>query len=142
MGFFSKLKDALFSKSRRNGQSAGRTAPPKVAPESTGGIPPSETAPPVEPVEPVRMTSEDLTAQLNKMSSDHPEKLDWRKSIVDLMKLVDMDSGFAARKGMALELGYSQEDIDSKGSADMNIWLHKAVMKKLSEDLDGELDMK
>lgn len=68
------------------------------------------------------------------MEAAHPEDLDWRRSIVDLMKLVGMDSSYGARKELALELGYSQSDIDSKGSAEMNMWLHKEVMKRFAEN--------
>lgn len=88
------------------------------------------------------MTAEELRSQLEEMEREHPEDLDWGSSIVDLMKLVGMDSSYDERKELARDLGYSQADIDSKGSAEMNIWLHKEVMSKLSEDLDGELDMK
>ena len=59
----------------------------------------------------------------------NPEKLDWRRSIVDLMKLLGLDSGLAARKELARELGYSGSTTDT---ATMNIWLHKQVMVKLA----------
>ena len=75
-----------------------------------------------------------MEAQLTEMEAAHPEDLDWRRSIVDLMKLVDMDSSYGSRKELALELGYSQADIDSKGSAEMNMWLHKRVMQALAEN--------
>ena len=57
------------------------------------------------------------------------EKLEWRTSIVDLMKALDIDSSFSARKDLAKELGYTG---DSNDSASMNIWLHKQVMAKLA----------
>ncbi len=66
------------------------------------------------------------------MAKENSEELDWKRSIVDLMKLVGMDSSYGARKELALELGYSQANIDSKGSAEMNMWLHKEVMKQLA----------
>lgn len=75
------------------------------------------------------------------MERAHPEDLAWRKSIVDLMKLVDMDSSYNSRKELAIDLGYKKEDIESKGSAEMNVWLQKEVMKKLSEDTDGDLSV-
>ena len=65
------------------------------------------------------------------MSSKNPQKLNWRTSIVDLMKLVGMDSSLEARKELAKELNYSG---DTNDSAAMNIWLHKQVMKKMSEN--------
>ena len=76
----------------------------------------------------------DVEANLTAMAKGNSEDLDWKRSIVDLLKLVGMDSSFGARKELALELGYSQADIDSKGSAEMNMWLHKQVMKKLAEN--------
>ena len=74
----------------------------------------------------------DVENILDTMEKAHPEDLDWKRSIVDLMKLVDMDSSYSNRKELALELGYTQEDIDSKGSAEMNMWLHKEVMRQFA----------
>jgi hypothetical protein len=62
---------------------------------------------------------------------DNPEKLDWRKSIVDLMKLVGIDSSLSARKQLASELHYSGDENDS---ATMNVWLQKEVIRKLAEN--------
>ena len=73
----------------------------------------------------------DVTSILNDLAKKNPERLDWKRSIVDLMKLVGMDSSFAARKQLAAELHYSGDPNDS---AAMNIWLHKEVMKKLAEN--------
>ncbi len=81
---------------------------------------------------PVAITVIDVEANLAEMAKSNSEELDWKRSIVDLMKLVGMDSSYGARKELALELGYSKEDIDSKGSAEMNMWLHKEVMKQLA----------
>lgn len=75
--------------------------------------------------------SVDVNAVLNGMASKNSEKLDWKKSIVDLMKLVGMDSSLASRKELATELGYTGDKDDS---ATMNIWLHKQVLKKLAEN--------
>ena len=65
------------------------------------------------------------------MAAKNPEKLDWKRSIVDLMKLVGMDSSLASRKELASELGYTGDQSDS---AQMNVWLHKQVFKKLAEN--------
>jgi hypothetical protein len=72
----------------------------------------------------------DVEAILKKLHDEQREDFDWRKSIVDLMKLLKLDSGLAARKQLAQELGYTGA-LD--GSADMNVWLHKQVMTKLAE---------
>ena len=65
------------------------------------------------------------------MASNAPQKLNWQTSIVDLMKMLDLDSGLDARKSLAGELGYTG---DTNDSASMNVWLHKQVMQKLAEN--------
>lgn len=71
----------------------------------------------------------DVEAVLNEMASNNPEKLNWKTSIVDLMKLLKLDSSLAERKELSKELGYTG---DTNDSATMNIWLHKQVMIKLA----------
>ena len=73
----------------------------------------------------------DVGAVLNGLAQKNDEKLNWRTSIVDLMKLVGMDSSMAARKALAEELHYTG---DTSDSASMNMWLHKQVMKKIAEN--------
>ncbi len=73
----------------------------------------------------------DVAAILSGLAAKNPEKLDWKRSIVDLMKLVGMDSSLSARKQLATELHYTGDQNDS---ASMNIWLHKEVLRKLSEN--------
>ena len=73
----------------------------------------------------------DVAAIMDQLSDDSDEDLDWRKSIVDLMKLLDLDSSLAARKQLATELKYTG---DMGNSAAMNVWLHKQVMTKLAEN--------
>jgi Domain of unknown function (DUF3597) len=77
------------------------------------------------------MSSVDVAAVMDGLAAKSKQKLDWRKSIVDLMKLLDMDSSLAARKELAKELHYTG---DMGDSAKMNIWLHKQVMNKLAEN--------
>jgi len=81
---------------------------------------------PPKPATPV-----DVEAVLTKLAAQNTEKLDWRKSIVDLMKLLNLDSSLTARKQLASELHYSGDQNDS---AAMNIWLHQQVMQKLAEN--------
>lgn len=107
-------------------------AAPSEAPAGTEEAPAAAAAATAATPEPVQTV--DVGAILTEMEAKHPEDLDWKRSIVDLMKLVGMDSSYGARKELALELGYSQADIDSKGSAEMNMWLHKQVMAKLAEN--------
>jgi hypothetical protein len=83
-------------------------------------------APPKPKPEPI-----DVTAILDGMTAENAQKLNWRTSIVDLMKLVGMESSLAERKALAAELAYTG---DTSDSAAMNIWLHKQVIRKLSEN--------
>jgi len=73
----------------------------------------------------------DVAAILDKLAASNKEKLDWKHSIVDLMKLVGMDSSLSARKALAADLHYTG---DTNDSAKMNMWLHKEVMRKLAEN--------
>jgi hypothetical protein len=77
------------------------------------------------------MAPVDVAAVLDKLDEKSDEDLDWRVSIVDLMKLVKLDSSLKARKELAQELGYTG---DTGDSAKMNVWLHKQVMTKLAEN--------
>ena len=73
----------------------------------------------------------DMEAVMNELAKKSPQKLNWRTSIVDLMKLLGLDSSLTARKALAQELNYT---CDMNDSASMNIWLHKQVMKKVAEN--------
>ena len=83
-------------------------------------------APPVQ-----ALSAVDLVALMEGKAAAAGQKLNWRTSIVDLMKLLNLDSSLAARKELATELGYTG---DMNDSASMNIWLHKQVMKKVAEN--------
>ena len=124
MGLFNNLMSKIFS----HASSAVATAPgaqtqSATAPEQQAQAP----AAPAAAVAPPPVV--DVTAILNDLAKKNPEKLDWKRSIVDLMKLVGMDSSFAARKQLAEELHYTGDPNDS---ASMNIWLHKEVLRKLA----------
>jgi len=97
---------------------------------AASAVPAVDPAPEPSTPEPVELV--DVEANLDALEKEHPEDLDWKKSIVDLCKLLDIDSSYGARKEMALELGYTQEKIDADGSAEMNMWLHKTVMGKIA----------
>ena len=109
------------------------TASPAPQPTSTGPTPagggtPVTTAPASQTP---AAQSVDVAAILNEKQKSAGQSLDWRRSIVDLLKLLDLDSSLAARKELASELGYTG---DSDDSATMNVWLHKQVMRKLAEN--------
>lgn len=99
-------------------------------PKTTAPTPKSETPPAATPAA-AKPEAVDVTAVLDDMAAANPQKLNWRTSIVDLMKLTGMESSMAERKELADELGYSGDKSDS---AAMNIWLHRQVIRKLSEN--------
>ena len=119
MSIFGKIMSAIFgSKATATPAGGGTTASGGAA--STG----SAAGPASAPAQTV-----DVAAIVDKAAAAKGEKLEWRTSIVDLMKALDIDSSFSARKELAKELGYTG---DSNDSASMNIWLHKQVMAKLA----------
>lgn len=100
---------------------------------STTAAPPATTAaaPQAKPA-PVAISSVDVVAKLEGLASANPEKLNWKVSIVDLLKLLGLDSSITARKALATELGCPADKMGD--SAQMNIWLHKTVLTKLAEN--------
>jgi hypothetical protein len=120
MGLFSTILEKLGLGGAASAATA--TPPPTVAPAAPSSAPP---APPVKPIAVV-----DVVAQLEKRAAASREKLNWRTSIVDLLKLLDMDSSFTTRKGLAKELGCPTEFMDD--SAKMNVWLHKTVLARIA----------
>ena len=81
---------------------------------------------------PVAVPVVDVVAKLEKLSAESAEKLNWKSSIVDLLKLLGIDSSYEARKELAVELGCPTEKMAD--SAEMNIWLHKTVLAKIAEN--------
>lgn len=106
----------------------------KIFPSADAATPPvdagapASTAPAAAGAAPA-MPMVDVEAVLNDMAKSHAEKLNWKTSIVDLMKLLGLDSSLSERKELAKELGYSG---DTSDSATMNIWLHRQVMNKVA----------
>jgi Domain of unknown function (DUF3597) len=119
MSIFGKIMSAIFG-TKADATPAGGGAAPSGGAGTTGGSPSAPAAP---------AQSVDVAPILDKAVAAKGEKLEWRTSIVDLMKALDIDSSFSARKELAKELGYTG---DSNDSASMNIWLHKQVMAKLA----------
>jgi len=120
MSIFGNIISAIFG----HAASAAASTPtppaaqtPQVSPQAT---PSAAAAAPV-----------DVAAIMDNLAQHAGEKLDWRKSIVDLLKLIHLDSSLSARKQLAQELNYTG-DMNDSGS--MNIWLHKEVMTKLAEN--------
>jgi len=93
---------------------------------------PSPQSKPAAPAAPASHgATVDVAAIMDKLAGQSKEKLDWRRSIVDMMKLLNLDSSISARKHLAEELHYTGNMHDS---ASMNVWLHKQVMIKLAEN--------
>ncbi|MGY4831747.1 DUF3597 family protein [Sphaerotilaceae bacterium SBD11-9] len=123
MGFFSKILDKL-------GMGSAAAAPVVVPPVSAAAAPPpAAAAAPAEPVvNPIAMV--DVVALMEQKAKANPQKLNWRTSIVDLLKLLDLDSSLAARKELAVELRCPDELMGD--SAQMNMWLHKNLLANIA----------
>ncbi len=129
MSIFGKIVSAIFGTKATAAPAGGATAAGGGATAggtsagnatAGGGATASSTAP---------AQTVDVAAIVDKAVAAKKEKLEWRTSIVDLMKALDIDSSLSARKELAKELGYTG---DTNDSASMNIWLHKQVMAKLA----------
>lgn len=112
MSIFGKILNAIFG-------SKAEAAPPGPGSATASATAPTPTA------------TVDVAAILDKAVAAQKEKLEWRTSIVDLMKALNLDSSLAARKELAKELHY---DGDANDTAKMNVWLHRQVIKKLAEN--------
>ncbi len=121
MGIFSSIMNKIF---HHKGGQAQAAPPPSQAPAN-------ETSSTIASTAPTPLAAVDVEAVLTMMADDKGGGANWRSSIVDLLKLLDLDSDLAARKELAEELGvYAGEH----GSLEQNIALHKAVMRKLAEN--------
>jgi hypothetical protein len=135
MGIFSSIKEKLFGKAEDKQAAetitaeAVKPATADMAATPTAGkdavVTPVESRP-ATPSQPV-----DVAAILDAAVAKNGQKLDWRRSIVDMMKALGMDASLQERKELADELGYTG---DKNDSASMNIWLHKALMKALADN--------
>jgi hypothetical protein len=111
----------------------GLSRPAKAEPApQVQPAPQAAPAAPVAPPAPVAIAVVDVVAQLEKLAASNPQKLNWKVSIVDLLKLLGLESSFAARKELAVELGCPSEKMGD--SAQMNMWLHKTVLQKIADN--------
>ncbi|MCX5580935.1 DUF3597 domain-containing protein [Kaistia terrae] len=140
MSLFSSIKNKIFGSGHAQAAEVApeakaapqAQAPASAAPTPTAAAPTQPAAPSSAPAStPAPQATVDVVVVLTALSAKSGQKLDWKKSIVDLLKLLDLDSSLASRKALAEELHYTG---DTSDSATMNIWLHKAVMKKLAEN--------
>src|SRR5262245_54970510 len=141
MSVFGSIVSAIFGSKHAASvtTAAGSSAPspsvgsatarsPSAATAAAASAPSAGTSPVSAAAKPI--SKADVEAILAKLADEQDEDYDWKRSIVDLMKLLKLDSGLGARKQLAQELGYTGA-LD--GSAEMNVWLHKQVMTKLAE---------
>lgn len=128
MSFFDKIKNAIFGKAEAAPQTSAPAGTPSTTASPTAASP---AAPAPTAAAPAPAGNVDVASILDAAVKKNGQKLDWKHSIVDLLKALDLDSSLTARKELAGELGYTG---DTSDSATMNIWLHKAVIKKLSEN--------
>ena len=127
MSIFGNIVSAIFGSKHAAGVTpagGAAAAPPSSTATTKSAATPAGSAP-AKPI-----SREDVEGILQKLAAEQREDLDWRRSIVDLMKLLKLDSGLGARKQLAQELGYTGA-LD--GSGEMNVWLHRQVMTKLAE---------
>ena len=124
MSILGKILGGVFRK-----KEAPAAAPAAPAPEAAAPTP--APAPTAAAVAPQPAAEVDVAGILDFMNDQRAQKLNWRTSIVDLMKLVGLESSLSERKELADELGYTGDKSDS---ASMNIWLHKQVLKKLQDN--------
>ena len=126
MSIFGKIKDAIFGK---KAQAEPAASPSPAKPAAVPGASAQPAPAPAPAAQPAAQQQVDVEAILEDLSAKSGQKLNWRTSIVDLMKLLGMESSLAERKELAQELGYTGP-LD--GSAEMNIWLHKRVLRELA----------
>lgn len=130
MSIFGKIKDAIFGHKAKAQEATPRPSQPTPAPQPRPAASATATsATPVVVTETAPVSQVDVEHNLTELAGDRD--LNWRTSIVDLMKVLGIDSSLDNRKELARELGY-MGDLD--GSAEMNIWLHKATMRALEEN--------
>jgi hypothetical protein len=134
MSFFGKILEKLGIRPAAAAPAPTPAASPPI-PAAAAPAPMPAAPPPPEPIAIV-----DVVAQLEEWAAANPQKLNWKTSIVDLLKLLELDSSFAARKQLAGELGCPADAMGD--SARMNVWLHKAVLQKVADNggnIPGEL---
>ena len=136
MGIFSSIKEKLFGKAAPEVAAAQTITAEAVKPATADVSATATTAGSAAAATPAESKAAaaapvDVAAVMDAAVKKNGQKLDWRRSIVDMMKALDLDSSLAARKELADELGYKG---DKNDSATMNVWLHKALMKALAEN--------
>jgi len=129
MGIFSNILSKLgFGDDAQKAAETAATSVTTTATTPAAATPEAVTA----RAAPVAISPVDVVAKLETLAGAHAEKLNWKVSIVDLLKLLGLDSSLAERKALATELGCPAEKMGD--SAQMNMWLHKTVLQKLADN--------
>ncbi|QBE63073.1 DUF3597 domain-containing protein [Pseudoduganella lutea] len=137
MGILSNIFHKIFPSShpavaqQKQAPAPAPAAAPAAKPQAAPAAPATATAAqsPAAPAQPAALSEVDVEAILNGKAQQAGQALNWRTSIVDLLKLLDLDSSLQSRKELAQELNYTG---DTGDSAKMNVWLHRQVMNKLA----------
>jgi Domain of unknown function (DUF3597) len=137
MSLFGKILEKLgFKPAAAQAAPAAKPAAPATPagsmPVPGGSRPMTPGSMPAAPKGPAPISAVDVVGKLEAMAKKNPQDLNWKRSIVDLLKLLGLDSGFEARKELATELGCPANLMGD--SASMNTWLHKTVLRKLAEN--------
>lgn len=128
MGLFNTILEKLGFGKKEAAPAAAAPSAPAPAPTPTPASTPAAPA----AAAPVAISQVDVVSKLEALAAASTQKLNWKVSIVDLMKLLGLDSSLDARKTLATELGCPQDKMGD--SAQMNMWLHKTVLQKLAEN--------
>ncbi|KAA0968432.1 DUF3597 domain-containing protein [Aureimonas fodinaquatilis] len=138
MGIFDRIKNAIFGEAQAAPAESAETAAPvehttsaPAASAAPAGLSPASSASVAPDAMAATPAAVDVSAIMDQAVAKSGQKLDWRHSIVDLMKALGLDSSLTARKELASEFNYTG---DMSDSATMNIWLHKVLLKKLAEN--------
>jgi Domain of unknown function (DUF3597) len=122
MGLFSSILEKLGFGQKAEASKPAPTAAPTSAPQAAPAEKPAVAA----------ISVVDVVGKLESLAASNPQKLNWKTSIVDLLKLLNLDSSLESRKELATELGCPKDKMGD--SAQMNMWLHKTVLQKLADN--------
>lgn len=131
MGIFDSIKGAIFGNAVAAEAPPAQPSPAPASSTATQPTAPTRSAPAATPAPAALSSAPDIAAILDKAVAAKGQKLNWKNSIVDLMKALNIDSSLGARKELAHELNYTG---DMNDTVTMNLWLHDALMKKLAEN--------
>lgn len=128
MSIFTKILEKLGLRKEEEKPDKGDRSPSDVLAEKAKQLEKAGVSPPKR----AKMSEVDVVRELERRAAETPQDLNWKTSIVDLLKLLNIDSSYEARRELALELNCPPDKMDD--SAQMNTWLHKTVLRKIAEN--------